>query len=361
MKILVVKLSDMGDVLTVTPALRALRESFDDAHITILVPPTSAAVIRGSPLVDDVLVFDKFPFDAPRDALRLRSLGSGIDLFRRLWREKFDVVLLMHHLTTRWGAVKHALLTLATGARQRVGLDNGRGWFLTQRAKDHGFGHVHEVEYWLEVAKLLGANTEEAHLEVALSPEDEHFAIHHLPSAEGRPLVAIHPGSGGYSRARRWSSAGFARVAKELVRLYDATIVLVGGGEERELVQQIARDLDPQPINLVGLTTVKQLAAVLHRCQLFIGNDSGVMHLATAVGTPVVAIFGPSNPKAWGPWPGPKGKARVVRLDLPCSPCLYVDGRVGNRKGCEAMTCLEDIKPEMVLKAALPILSSYER
>lgn len=361
MKILVVKLSDMGDVLTVTPALRALRESFGDAHIAILVPPTSAEVIRDSPLVDDVIVFDKFRFDTLHDALRLGSLGSGIQLFWRLRREKFDAVLLMHHLTTMWGALKHALLTLSTGARQRVGLDNSRGCFLTQKVKDYGFGYRHEVEYWLEVAKLLGATTEEVQLEVALSPEDEDFATHHLPPANGRPLVAIHPGSGGYSQARRWPPTGFARVAQELVRLYEANIVLVGGGEERELGQQVARDIDPQPINLVGLTTIKQLAAVLQRCQLFIGNDSGIMHLATAVGAPVVAIFGPSNPKAWGPWPGEEANAIVIRLDLACSPCLYVDGRIGNRKGCEPMACLEGIEPEMVLKAARSILSPYER
>jgi len=357
MKILVVKLSDIGDVLTVTPALRALRESLKDAHITILVPPHSAEVIRGSHLVDDVLVFDKLRFDA----LRLSALISGIQLFRKLRRARYDAVLLMHHLTTRWGALKHAFLTLATGAKQRLGLDNGRGWFLTQRVNDRGFGHLHEVEYWLEVTKLLGATTDDQQLEIALSLEDEEFAIQHLSADQDRPLVAIHPGSGGYSRARRWSPEGFSTVARELVRLYNATIVLVGGSEEVELGRQIAKVLDPQPINLVGLTTIKQLAAVLQRCQLFIGSDSGVMHLAMAVGTPVIAIFGPSNPRAWGPWPGRKGMASVIRLDLPCSPCLYVDHRLGNREGCATMSCLREIEPEIVLKAAQNVLSAYER
>jgi len=166
-------------------------------------------------------------------------------------------------------------------------------------------------------------------------------------------LVAIHPGSGGYSLARRWSAEGFARVADALVERCGARIILVGTPADG--VSQVATLMRAEAMNLEGKTNLKQLAAILKRCDLFIGADSGVMHLAAAVGTPLVAIFGPSNYCAWGPWPR-DGRHIILRADLPCSPCSYVGYSVGQREGCQAMTCMEAITPEMVLGAAESLL-----
>lgn len=362
MNILIVKLSDIGDVLTVTPALRALREGLPSARITILVPPHSAEVIEGSPLVDRTLIFDKFRFDNPLESFTPWALSTAVAFICQLRRERFNAVAIMHHLTTRWGAMKYAALALGTGAPRRVGLDNGRGGFLTDRIHDQGFGGKHEAEYWLDVAGLLGARVEDYPMEINLRPEDELFAEEHLPTQAERLLVALHPGSGEYSLARRWPAANFAQVAQSLVQRYGAQLVIVGSGNERALAEEVASGIKPPPLNLAGETTVRELAAILKRCRLFVGNDSGVMHLAVAVGTPVVAIFGPSNHRAWGPWVG-GGRARqaeVVRADLPCSPCLYVNGRVGNRGGCPDLTCQNMVTTEMVLAAVERLLKAHE-
>ena len=362
-RILVVKLSDIGDVLTATPALRALRRSFPEARLDALVPPNSAPVLAGSPLVDSRLVFDKFRYDRLLDALHPSALSDAPRLGLKLRRRGYDCLILLHHLTTRWGALKFAALALASGAGMRLGLDNGRGWFLTHRARDMGFGARHEVEYWLEVVALIGARTDDLSLEVTISPEDEAFADAVIPAAP--LLVAIHPGSGGYSLARRWDAEGFARVAEALMERYEARIVLVGTSADG--VSKVASLMRPVKLpksprlrkfytNLEGRTTLGQLAAVLKRCDLFIGADSGVMHLACAVGTPVVAIFGPSNHRAWGPWTPGRRRAVVVRADLPCSPCSYVGFSVGRREGCEARTCMKMVTPEMVLEAATELL-----
>ena len=346
--ILVVKLSDIGDVLTATPALRALRESFPTARLEALVPPNSAPVLAESPLVDDVIVFDKFQYDRPIDALRPYSLADLLRFARGLRRRRYDCLVILHHLTTRWGTLKYAALALTSGAKARVGLDNGRGWFLTHRVRDGGFGARHEVEYWLDVVGTIGAVTEDTSLEMAVGENDQ------IPMTNDRcPLVAIHPGSGGYSLARRWDPERFARVADALVERHGARIVLVGAPADG--VSQVASLMRSEAVNLEGKTTLGQLAAILKRCDLFIGADSGVMHLAAAVGTPLVAIFGPSNHRAWGPWPR-DGRHIILRADLPCSPCSYVGFSVGQREGCEAMTCMKAVTPEMVLKAAVELL-----
>jgi len=355
-RILVVKLSDIGDVLTATPALRALRESFPAARLDALIPPNSAPVLAESPLVDDVIVFDKFQYDRPIDAFRPSSLAAVVRFTRDLRRQCYDCLVILHHLTTRWGTLKYALLAVTSGAKVRVGLDNGRGWFLTHRVPDKGFGAKHEVEYWLDAVGTIGAGTEDTSLEMAIGAEDEAFVNDQIPMTKSqtpRPVVAIHPGSGGYSLARRWPPKGFAQVADALVERYRARIVLVGTPADG--VSQVASLMRSEAVNLEGSTNLKQLAAILKRCDLFIGADSGVMHLAAAVGTPLVAIFGPSNHRAWGPWPR-DGRHIILRADLPCSPCSYVGYKVGQREGCEAMTCMKAIAPEMVLAVAERLL-----
>jgi heptosyltransferase-2 len=358
MKLLVVKLADMGDVLTATPALRAARESLKGAEITALVTPGSAAVLEGSPLVDRLLTFDKFRYDQPKHAMEPSTLKYGVDFFQRLRYECFDAIAILHHLTTRWGALKYAALALASGASRRAGLDNGRGWFLTEKADDYGFGGRHEVEYWLEVMGLLGAKMKPYPMETP--PKDDEAEFNILPDDTKKINVALHPGGGGYSRARRWTVERFAWVANRLAEDFDANIILLGGNEEDELAAQLDTQLDNESINLAGKTSLKELAEVLRRCHLFIGGDSGVMHMAAACGTPMVAIFGPTNANAWGPWV-PGGKAIVVQSQNAGCPCLYVGRETGNVEGCQSLGCLASISQDMVLEAAQRLLNGQER
>lgn len=378
-RLLVVKLADIGDVLTATPALRALRRAYPRAHITALIPPHCREVLEGSPYVDGLLLFEKARFDALLGSLRPSSLASAFSLLRQLLGEPYDALVLLHHLTTAWGTAKYALLAAASGAPIRAGLDNGRGWFLTHRAGDEGFGARHEVEHCLEVAKLLGAQPDYSPLDFPLGPEDEERARFLLPDGDV-PLVALHPGSGTFSIARRWPLDNFAQVAytlgKEGLRL-----VLLGGPGEEALAEALAQRLEPPPINLAGRTSLRELGAVLKRCWVFVGNDSGVMHIAAAVGTPLVAIFGPSNPRAWGPWTGKSesslgdpdapahsgydpwelsqsegSKAVVLRAYPPSVPCLYIGHHLGNPRGCPTRPCLTLIQPETVVQAVKRML-----
>src|SRR6185312_15723880 len=348
-RILVVKLATIGDLLLATPALRALREIYPHATIDLLVTPGSADLLEGWNGINHVIVLDKYLFDygfqilkKPRDLLRLRPL------WQKLREGHYDAVLLLHHLTLPFGRLKHQLLMRATGAKWRVGMDNGHGWFLNVRVRDNGFGAMHEADYNLAVAQAVGASTNVRRLTVPLSEADYAQAKQlvygdEVPDAVQRPIIAIHAGSGGYSTARRWAPEKFAQLADTLFHDVGGQLLLMGGPEEAQLNQGIMGMMHSgMPVrNLAGKGSIKVAAAVLEQADLFVGNDAGLMHLATAAGTPTVAIFGLSNWKAWGPYVTDplKQKAIVVRLDLPCMPCFYRGHDLGTPEGCMTRDC----------------------
>jgi exopolysaccharide biosynthesis WecB/TagA/CpsF family protein len=340
-RFIIVQLADIGDLVLSTPALAALREAHPDAHITLLTT-THAVPVIPSGLVDRVLTLERRTFDHPLRMFHPRTL-------RLLWRLReggqAQAIVFFHHFTLRLGTFKFVWIALLSGVQQRVGLQNGRGWFLTQSIPDEGFGARHQAQYWLDLVGVLGAPTTPRAAQVARESDP-------LPPKQGLRIV-IHPGSGGYSLARRWDVVGFARVADQLATAHDAEIVLVGSANDGG--EAIRAQMKTRVHDLTGKTTLPQLAAVLQAADLFIGADSGVMHLAAAVGTPVAAIFGPSNADAWSPW-SPGGRVRILRSAPPCSPCMYVEHSIGLRQGCAARTCMKMVTPEQVIAAVEQLL-----
>src|SRR5712671_527962 len=203
-RILVIKMAGIGDLLLATPSLRALRETYPHARIDLLVTPASAGLLDGWELIDRVIMLDKYLFDYPQQLLKNpRNLLRLRPLWHDLRDGDYDAVLLFHHLTLFFGRLKHQVLMRATGAKWRIGLDNGHGWFLNERVKDEGFGAMHEAEYNLAVAEAVGATTQDRRLTVPLSEEDHRQAWQLLYEHEGpenikRPIIAMHPGSGTY-------------------------------------------------------------------------------------------------------------------------------------------------------------------
>ena len=364
--ILVVKLAGIGDLLLATPALRALRESYPQAQIDLLVTPDSAGLLDGWDVIDHTIVLDKYLFDYPQQMVihpaRLLSLTT---FWKTLRAGRYDAVLLFHHLTLPFGRLKHQALMRATGAKWRVGLDNGHGWFLNVRVKDDGFGAMHEAEYNMAVVEAVGSTIRSKKLFVPLNDEERTKArslVYGNVSPEQliRPIIAFHPGGGGYSIARRWSPEKFAHLADTLYHDVGGQLFLMGGPEEAELHQQIITMMQSDmPVrSLAGQGSIKVAAAVLELVDLFVGNDSSLMHLAAAVGTPTVAIFGLTNHKAWGPYTGDETnqRATVVRLDLPCMPCFYHGHELGTPEGCATRDCLAKLGVDPVAVAARKML-----
>jgi heptosyltransferase-2 len=353
-RILAIKLADLGDVLNITPALRALRQTFPDARLDALVNPHTAMILQGSGLVDEVVLFPKTQFEG-WTALKPPAWGPLARYMRMLRARRYDTVVNFHHLTTRMGRAKQRALVSATGAKTVVGLDNGRGRWITHPVEDRGFGAMREVEYWLALARKLDATSTDLSLHLPLNDTEQARADALLADAglSDTPFVVLHPGSGGYSLARRWDPPKFAALAAALQRRHNLPAVLVGTPDDD--VASVLAAGDSPLIDLSGQTTFRELAGVIQRAQVFVGADSGVMHLAAAARTPVVAIFGPTNHRAWAPWT-PYSPSRVVRLNLPCSPCAYDGHSVGQREGCVARTCLADLTVDQVLAAVEELL-----
>lgn len=391
--ILVVKLATIGDLLLATPALRALRETYPQARIDLLVTPASAGLLDDWDVIDRVIVLDKYLFDYPQQLLKNpRNLLRLKPLWSDLRGGRYNAVLLMHHLTLFYGRLKHQILMRATGAKWRIGLDNGHGWFLNVRVKDQGFGAMHEADYNLTIAKAAGATIRDRHLTVPINEMERQQAQQLLNATDParvdpfspyevngskqdsaviphpftrRPLIAMHPGSGGYSTARRWAPERFAQLADTLYRDTEGQLILLGGPEEAELHRQIFELMQSDmPVrSFAGKGTIRVAAAILDQADLFIGNDSGLMHMATAVGTPTIAIFGLTNSAAWGPYTGdhPSRKAVVVKLDLPCMPCFYRGHELGTPEGCMTRDCLTLLEVDLVATAARRLLKESRR
>jgi heptosyltransferase-2 len=341
-RILLVQLADIGDLILTTPALYALRTAQPNAHLTLLTTRHSVPVLEAD-LVDEVITLDRRQFNSSLAFFRTDTLKQIFAL-----REKhFDTVVFFHHLTLWLGTLKFALIARATGARRVIGLDNGNGWFLTEKVHDDGFGAKHQARYWLSLVERLGVEAADQRAQVAFDS-----GVLPIPATTQKRVI-IHTGSGGYSVARRWLPSHFAVVADALLE-QQAQVIFVGtpadGADEAMQLMKM------RPLSLVGKTSLTQLADLIRSADLYIGADSGVMHIAATVRTPVIAIFGSSNAEAWGPW-SPNGNVVVLQSFPLCSPCSYVGHRVGAREGCAARTCMVIVTPQQVLNAADKLLN----
>ncbi len=352
-RLLVVRPDHLGDLLFLTPALRALRAAFPRAEIVALVGPWGAEVLQHNPWVDRVLAFP-FPwFDR-------RPRRSAFDAAHRLWRlvrrlrdERFDCAL-SFRADFWWGALALAL----AGIPVRVGFAHPLvSPLLTHRCLDPG--PLHEVERNLVLLTRLGVPAAPGPLEFSTSRAERQAARDLLARAgvpPGAPFLVVHPGAGGYGK--HWTVEGWAAVVRAL-QAEGWRVVLTGGAAERALTAAIQAQLTRPVVDLAGQTSLGVLAAVLQRAALVLGPDCGPLHLAVALGTPTVHLFGPSDPTRFGPY-GPPDRHLVVRAAVTCPACQ----RYGYTPDQDhPHICMAAITPEMVLAAvrALSTATSLPR
>lgn len=295
-RVLVVKIKYIGDVLLCTPVFRGLREAFPEATLTALVASGTEDVLRHHRDVDEVLTVDRFGARAGRQS---RWRAEDFRLVRRLRERGFDLAI---DLTD---GDRAAFLTWASGARLRVGFNRERrlrGWAY-HRIVPIWSELRHRVEADLDALRTLGLPVRPVAPTLDVPPEAEVAAEQLLARkrvVRDRDLVLIHPGARWWFKA--WPPDRFAALADGIEEELGAQIIIAGGPGDVATAEGIRGEMRYPAISVAGETSILELAAVLKRCRLFVGNDNGPMHVAAAVGTPVVALFGPTNPVEWGPW-----------------------------------------------------------
>ena len=337
-RILIVKMSSIGDVVHCLPIAGALRRRYPEAYLAWVVQPAAAEVLIGHPALDEVLVVGGQ--GEPRPGVRpLPSLQQPFALARALRGLTFDLTIDMQ------GLAKSAWVAYLTGAKDRLGFRNYQeGAFLLCNHRivpDRRDNHV--VEGYLGFAEAVGAPTTPVEFGLATAPEDEARAEELLGGR--RDLVALVPGAQWLSK--RWPPARFAAALDALHAEFGGEGVVVGAKGDAPLAQEITRAATTPILDLTGKTTLKQLAAVFRRCRLTLANDTGPMYISSAVNTPTVAVFGPTDPRRLGPY-GP-GHAKVTAA-LSCAPC--------RRRECAGLRCLEAVSVEQVVAAARPLLQA---
>jgi heptosyltransferase-2/heptosyltransferase-3 len=348
--ILLIRPDHLGDLLFLTPGLHALREALPGARIALLVGPWSAEVVRGNPDADAVITcpfpgFERRPKTSAVAPYRLLA-----DSARRLRQEAFDtaVALRFDHW---WGA----WLAAEAGIPARIGYDSPETRpFLTNAVAYPP--DRHEVLQNVHLLQTLAPDVPEdpGPTRYAVSEGDREWADSWLRQqgvSMAQPLVAIHPGAG--VAVKQWSPERWAAVAGRLITECGAQILLTGAAAERALVDEVKRSLGRPVLDATGRTSLGQLAALLARCRLVLGSDSGPLHLGVAIGAPTVHLYGPVDAAKFGPW-GEAGRHRVVRTDWPCAPCNRLDWDAGD---LAAHGCIPAIGEDRVWRAASALLS----
>jgi heptosyltransferase-1 len=332
-RILLVKLSSLGDVLHALPTLEALRDTYPEAHITWLVEAAYAPLLSGHPALDEVWVAPRL---RPKEILCASNPATLGRLIRKLRSRSFDLVLDLQ------GLLKSAVWVALARSPRKVGYDRTRELSylpLTDRVPPFD-QEAHAVRRYLNLAHHLGATPAPPRFRLGLQAADISALI---PRKAGRPLAVLHPGARWPSKL--WPPASWARLAEWLSQ-QGFQVAVTGSSADRELAAGIAAQSQAQVLNLAGSTSLTQLAGILRKARLAVTTDTGAMHLAAALQTPVAAIFGPTAPWRTGPF----GEGhQVVRLKLECSPCF--------RRQCPEPRCLTDLTPEMVAAACEKILS----
>jgi heptosyltransferase-2 len=346
-RILVKKLGGLGNVVMGTPMLAQLGETFPSARITVLVQSEAASqALAGLPFVHETIVI---PVDRYRARGPIGFLAAMLGMALKMRRARYDLVVNSYG-GYGGGSWLSACLTYVMGGRWRVGYGR-RPWSGLYSRSLAPEGDIHEVDRNVALVELLGPGSGRSgsRLMFALGPEEVRKAADLLAEhgiSAGDFTVGIHPGCGPL-KFKRWAPGRFAELADRLSADYGARVVLFGGPEEGELAGEIASIMDTKPLNLAGRTGLKLAAALISRMNVFISNDTGLMHVAAALGVPVVAVFGPSDYRRTAPYGA--GHA-VVRADLDCIPCYR-----GRGPGCDEITCLDRVTVGEVLDAALSV------
>ncbi len=346
--LLVIKLCCLGDGVLAGPAVRALKQAYPQARVTLICTPRNVDAFLGQDFVDELVTLQLTGLGGLRELLRAgpRALRQALTAMRRC-RPDLAVDLDLYYKIT-------PILAFLSGAPVRAGFDTAgkhRGYLYTHRAPRDP--DKHELLCFLDIVKALGIESNDLSLSLWRDAEAADRVAGLLAEAGLEPTAryaVLAPGSSKNWPVKRWAADNFAAVGKYLAERHDLPVMITGAAFEAQLGQQVAEAAGPRAVNLAGKTSIRETIELLREAAVVISNDSGPMHLAAAVATPVVGIFGPTNPNKWRPW---SEQGRAVTSDgCPKAPCYYLSAM----PRCDAGDCLGRISVSQVTAAVDELL-----
>ena len=346
-KILILRLTAVGDVIRTLPAVKALKEYYPSSSISWIVEESSQALLESQPEVDEVILFPRKRW--PKGMRSWRGFWRAIQEIRKfivdLRNRRFDVVIDFH------GILKSGLLSYLSGSPKRIGFGrkSSKEWnFLFSNTKvTLPERKISRFQRNLMLLQGIGLDVKECQFRLYISPEDQrHVAAFFNGSSPSfcRPLIAIHPGTSAKATFKRWMPDQYALLADRLTRELDATVLFTWGAGEIGWVEGIRKMMHESSVLGPRTESLTQLAEVYRHCDLYIGGDTGPMHVASLMGIPAVVIYGPTDPVENEPF----GNHIKVRKEVGCNPC--------HKYSCKELRCIQAISADEVVRATKEIL-----
>ncbi len=316
-RILVITLSNVGDIILTTPAIRTLRKEYPGSRIDVMAGPSGKGIFEKDPDVFKLIIYDKHMPIPQKRRLQLK-----------LKKLRYDLVV----------DLKNTVFPLLIGPR-----------FRTATIQSFPASVTHSIQKHLHRLRSLGIEDVERQPRIYIPKDDEDSIASVIKDhGIGEVFVVVNPGA--KSHLKRWMTEGFAEVSDRLVRECSTEVVFIGMDEDKAIVEKVISNMKNKAHDLVGKTNIRQLASLIKRSKLIITNDSAPLHLGSAVGTKVLALFGPTDPKKYGPI----GEFDVVINEkLTCSPCESAECKYNYE-------CMKLISPQAVFDAAKMMLEGYE-
>lgn len=358
MHILIVNPFGIGDVLFTTPLIHTLKEAFPDHRLGFMCNKRSAPLLKNNPYIDEVIIYERDDFEELRAQSGWKWAKAFTAFIHTIKKGKFDAAIDLS-LSPQFG-----FFLMLAGVKKRIGYNyKNRGYFLTHSRKLSGYDATHIVEYYCQLLELLDIKQKYKELELYLDNADEAYVEKFIVDNQlnGKKTIVVSPGGGASwgieAKIKRWPEEKFALLVNKIIEKYKVTIIILGDLKEKDLLSNLETGLKDKVINLTGKTTLTQSAAIIGRADLFIGNDGGLLHIASALKKKTISFFGPVDPKVYGPYPTDAARHIVLRKTLECSPC-YRKFRISpcqrNRE------CLERIDVDEAIEAVGKLLTQQE-
>lgn len=347
-KILILRLSAVGDVLRTLPAVMALRENFPSSQIAWVVEEPSKTLLESQPEIDRVILLPRKRWTEGMKSIGKlwKTLKEMSQFVLELRKEKFDFVLDFH------GIIKSGMISFLSGSPKRIGYDrksSKEGNFLLSNIKVKlPKEKISRYQRNFALLKAVGLEVKDFDARLHIPQRDKAYVesfFNRLNPPLRKPSIAIHAGTNPKAAFKRWMPGHYAQLADRLVRELDATVIFTWGPEELDSVEAIRKEMTEQSVLGPGTESLTQLGELFRHCDLYLGGDTGPMHIASLMGTPVLVIYGPTDPI----FHEPLGRHKKVRKEVGCNPC--------RNRSCKDLKCLKSITVDDVFKATKEILS----